>query len=469
MKEAIAIFQEGFKLGLVPDLTLGTQAEYLTQCYNMVPGAFGIEARKTIEVPAVEIYGQKFPWPILFCLSKYNLIFTEDALFLADQSWGLTHLGSAQWGSIPHIADFIDTVIFSTANGQWMLTPAGLTQNLGGASFKTCCNFRGQLIVGNCELPKGPSQNSCVGPTSYDISVGGPNYVAWSKIGQLDWEYSLGNEVGWAPMMWQGKILALRPLLKEIVVYGTNGIAKLSPQKDPVTTYGVQDFGDIGLLSDRCVDGDYTHHLFLGNDYNLYLVEPERALSQEGREPKRLGYSHLMRSLVDPIITFDPAYSQWWIGDANKCYVFTGRALGEVSETPSHLNRLDGRLWGFSQAHGGPKAIIETGPITFNSKGIKTLMAVEVDAELLGTQVLLGQASWKSSYQKDFRRGKKIRLDPRGAFFPILAGTEFKLLVESPRYEDFQLSKLWLHYKTTDKTFSRGVVNAGSPAEQRGE
>ena len=162
-------------------------------------------------------------------------------------------------------------------------------------------------------------------------------------------------------------------------------------------------------------------------------------------------------------MSFDSVQRHWWIGDETRCFIFTGRGLAEANITPTHLSRLDGPLWGFYREHGSEEATIETGPTSFDSRGIKTLMCVEADVES-GAPVV-GWASWKSSYSKDFRQGKRIRLDPRGAFFPVMSGTELTVGLRAGDYHSFHLSKMWLRHKTTDKTFARGVINAGRPAE----
>lgn len=462
MREVTAVFQEGLMTGLSVSPALSTQAQHLIQCYNVVPGPYGLEPRQEVSLPVSHLLGHPWPWPTCYCLSRHTLIFTPTEVFLADSEWDLQLLARAEWGSLPHIADFMDTVIWATKNGQWMLAGGKVTQQLG-AEFHTCCNFRGQLVVGNCKLPNGPERlpDGTIRPDS--VPVEGSAIVGWTKIGALDWEYTLGNEVGWAPMPWDGEVSALLPLGKEIVVYGTNGCAKLAMSSNPVTTFGVQDFGDIGVINPQCVAGDTTSHLYLGQDSALYLVEPERALSGEGKLPKRLGYDHWLRNLRNPVMSFDTAKRHWWIGDENRCFIFTGQGLGEASVTPTHLSRLDGPLWGFYRGRGDDQAIVETGPTSFDSRGIKTLMCVESDVEC--EERVLGWGSWKSRYDKQFKSRGLIRLDPRGAFFPVISGTELTVGLLAGDYHSFKLSKMWLRYKNTDKTFARGVINAGRPAE----
>lgn len=462
MRESNQVFDKGFVTGLQPEPNIGPAVQVLTQSLNLVPTKNGLEARQDIINPLYEQLKSSFPFPALYVLNRYILLFTEDALYRVDNDWELTHLLTHKWGDLPHIADFMDFIVFSTPTGQWSLRDGAIVDELKGAQFKICTNFRGQLIVGDCTIPKGPER---VGNRVLEniVPVGGHDIVAWTKIGSLEWEFTLGNEVGWAPMPWMGQVLGLLPLGKEIVVYGSNGLVKLAPSKEPVATFGAQDFGDIGVLNRNCFAGDTTAQLFVGTDYNLYFVMPERALSGEGKLPSRLGYSQWMSKLDNPIVTFDPSHRHWWIGDAKHCYVFTEDGLGESSETPTHLSRYDGQLLGLTVSHHPHKAIVTTGPISFDSRGIKTLMCVEGD--ISSKTKVYGSTLFRTNYDREVRESKSILLDPRGAYFPVISGTEIQVRLQTEDFHNFRLSKMWLHFKNTDKTFSRGVINAGRPAE----
>lgn len=462
MREVSQVFEQGFAVGLRPSLNLGPAIQLLMASMNLVPTSTGLEPREDVTNPIVDIAESAYPFPALYVLTRYVLLFTKSDLYLVDGSWELTHLIHHEWKDLPHIADFMDFVVFSTPSGQWTFDGAIVSDNVSGAAFVTCTNFRGQLIVGNCSLPKGPEKVE-EEVVQDRISVGSTATVAWSKIGSLEWEYTLGNEVGWSPMPWLGSVSGLLPLGKEIVVYGENGLCKMSMAKEPVTTFGIQDFGDIGVLNRNCFAGDTTAHLFVGTDYNLYSVTPEKALSGEGKLPAKLGYQEWISQLSNPIVTFDSAKRHWWIGDEKTCFIFTGTGLGESSETPTHLSRLDGSLLGITFPHHSGEALVETGDISFDSRGFKTLMCVE--GNLRAKKKVYGSTAFRSSYTEDERDSREILLDPRGAFFPVVAGTEIRVRFRCADFHNFYLSKLWLHFKNTDKTFSRGVINAGRPAE----
>lgn len=462
MREVSQVFEQGFVTGLRPDRNLGPSVQLLMASLNVVPTPTGLEPRQEITNPLLDDLPIEWPFPALYILSRYILLFTSKDLYLVDENWELTHLLSHSWQDLPHIADFMDFVVFSTPGGQWTFDGTTVSSNVKDAAFKTCTNFRGQLIVGNCELPKGP-EKVAQEVIQERVPVLGPALVAWSKIGSLEWEYTLGNEVGWAPMPWMGSVLGLLPLGKEIVVYGENGICKMSMAKEPVTTYGVQDFGDIGVLNRNCFAGDTTAHLFLGSDYNLYSITPEKALSGEGKLPAKVGYEEWLSQLEDPIVTFDSFKRHWWIGDRKHCFIYTGTGLGEAGETPTHLSRLDGQLVGLTTKHHQDEVLVSTGNISFDSRGFKTLMCVESNLE--SPTKVYGSTTLRTSYRPKDWTSPLIRLDPRGAFFPIVAGTDIRVNFHSDDFRNFYLSKLWLHFKNTDKTFSRGVINAGRPAE----
>lgn len=463
MREAISIFQKGFTAGLAPSPYYNTQVETLNECYNLVPSEAGIKAREEVFEPELEFPGRPWPFPALYRQARRDLIFLDNEVGLWENQ-GYRPIFSHTWKGLPHIADFMDTVIWATPAGAFISLKNGhTTMGVGGAIFHTCCNFKGQLVVGDCALPLGPHTESCQDPTN-TVQVGGPDIVAWSKIGAVDWEYTLGNEVGWAPMPWPGAVRRVLPLKDEVVVYCDNGVAKLRPAQTPTQTFGVVEFGDIGILNRDCVDGSYGTHIFLGNDYSLYSIQPERALSEEGKAPKRLGYSYLLKDLKDPVVTYDSSHNHWWVGDSERCYIYTGYGLGESSLSPTHLSHVDGKLWGYTFGTGDRQALIGTSPLSFNFRGIKTLMNVEADVEC--SERVYGRAGWKSNYSRPFRWRPFVLLDPRGSFFPVVAGSELKVQMWAPEFKDFILSKLLLHYKTTDKTFSRGHQNANSSSEQ---
>lgn len=462
MKEVTSTFTDGLNVGLSPALSLYTQTPCLHNCYNVVPTKEYLQGREDVYVFSREFSTpMDFPKAVGMHLGRHSLVFYGRDLYKLEGEDEFVNLGSGDWEDIPHVADFLEYVVFSTPQGQWHYSTKRGLERYDQAIFQTCCNFRGQLIVGNCDLPRGPLK------TGHWIenltNVGGSNVVAWTRIGSLDWVYGLDNEVGWAEMPWSGEILRVLPFGSEVVVYGDNGVVKMKPVDSPTVTFAISDYGDIGVLNRNCVAGDGFAHVFLGSDYNLYQIVPERALSEDGMKPKQLGYREFMKQLKDPIMSFDPSLRHWWVGDKDRCFILTEQGLGEASITPTSLSRRDGYLWGFCAEHGSDYAFVETSPLSLGGRGIKTLMAIESDVQASGD--LYGSVRYRYQTNQDFEVLPSIPLDPRGGFFPVVSGTEFKVGLVATDFRQFLISKLWFHHKNTDKTFSRGGMNVGRPAE----
>lgn len=468
MREIISLFEKGLQVGLTPTKQLNTLAESCYGLYNLLPKPTGLEPRPDVLMPNFDIVSP-YPFPILHQTSRYNYVFTERRLYELDNLE--TPIGKLlyekDWTGRPHIADFQDTAVIATPAGIFLHTPTGMTQDVAGATATTCCNFKGQLIIGNCWLPPGPSETRCADAIP-NIPVGGCDCVAWSRIGDVtDWEYTLGNEVGWVFMPYQGCVRKVLPLGDSaVMVYCDNGVVRLTPQSEPAVTFGMQDFGRVGILNRDAVDG-WTTHLFIGVDRKLYLIQPQRALSQEGFSPKCLDYEWAIRDLQDPFVTYDAVRNEWWIGNEMKAYIYNGVGLAEVGTMPTKVNNLDGTVNGYVAFVEDDSAYIETSPVSFSRRGLCTIMNVEADLEAADNVRVWGWTRWEGEYNKGFpTNSPQILLDPRGSFFPIVSGSQHRICLQFDDFHEACLSKLYIHYKTTDKQFSRGNLNARSVTQQ---
>lgn len=465
MKEFVTTFDQGFSVGLPYSSAMGTNTEFLTRALNVLPTKEGLEIRPFI-INSYPDFAVRWPFPALYMLTKHNLVFNYAGLF-SDMSGELTQIASVEYLTLPHVADFQDLVMYATEETVGAVVNGVYTREpWKGVRCATCTNFKGQLIVGNCTLPNGPSLEED-GTIANNTKVGGPNYVAWSKIGQVDFTFTLSNEVGYAEMPWQGEVLCVLPLGDTVMVYGDNGITKLEPVLEPSVTFKLEDFGDVGILNRNCVSGDDNQHVFLGKDFNLYSVSPRRALSDAGYAPNKLGYKEYLKELTDPIVTYDSHNRVWWICDYQKSFLYNGVGLSQASESPTHVSNLDGSVFGFTTPNASDEIHVETSPINLNSSAIKTLNCVEAAISAEGASIgeVEGGVDYKFASNSGYRMQRWINLSPEGAFFPCISGVTLKIRYRAPFNSDFKLNKLWLHWKATDKRFSRGIINAGSPEE----
>lgn len=457
MREVVSIFQKGFTVGLRKNQSVANSVECLSECYNMIVQPEGIIPRIDIASPVQ--MKDSFPFPLLFVGAKYILFFTSDAVYMVDSRWDLFILLRHDWKDLPHFADFQDYIVWSTPAGSWQYNGERVTA-LTEWSGKTCCNYKGQLVMGEAKLPKGPLRAQDGSIIDASVSVPERGTIAWGIIGDINFRYQLGQENGWMTVPHIGEVLATLPMGDDLMAYHQNGIYKLGAESQPLPTFGGYSYASIGPMNRNCVAGDNQQHIFLGSDKRLYRVVPMRAMSQEGRGPENLDYYEYMSQLENPIVTFDRVRRWWYVGDGKKCFVYSGQGLSEVSITPTSVATYMGTPCGSVHKHGTDQAIVTINTTSLNSRAFKTLMAVETD---LRADAAEGQVLWRADFSKPLKEAPRKRMDPRGFFFPVVSGSELEVRIITPDFRNTHLSKVWLRYKTTDKVSIRGIVNAGAP------
>lgn len=465
MREVVATFQKGFAVGLRKNPSVANTTECLSECYNFVVTSEGLQPREEVIEPLP--FALDWPFPILYIGSNNILYFTRKSVYGIGADWSpyLIYTVSNGWGGCPHFADFQEYIIWATPFGTWQYkndTVLPFTEWTG----ETACNYRSQLLMGEAKLPKGPerAKDGTIIDASVDIPSTG--IIAWGIIGDTEFRYQIGQENGWMILPYIGKTLAAIPMGEMVYVYHQNGIQRLTPVQQPLPTFGAATFGNIGPISRDCVAGDNSAHLMLGSDRELYIILPEKALSDQGKMPISLDYREFMKNLVDPIVTFDSVRRQWWIGDKNRCFIYNGTGLSEASYTPTMLGNYHGQLLACGSTHGDDSAIATINAVSINTRAMKTLMTVEAD---IRADAATGQVLWRTDFRKPLQASPEKTLDPRGFFFPVVSGTELEVRIKTSDFRNTHLSKLWLRYKATDRTSVRGVMHAGASQDSQAD
>ncbi|MEG0755688.1 MAG: hypothetical protein RR450_04775 [Oscillospiraceae bacterium] len=465
MREIAAVFEKGFTLGLRAFANHPRNTDALTRCMDMVPNPLGIIGRPEIFNPFEGDFLVQWPWPKLFKTQAGKYLANRTAFYTVDDNWTIRSLGSPTWTLPPHCADFGGVSYFGS-DVAYMVTAEGALYRMLDAeiNFRTCVNYRGQLMVGNCSLPKGPKLTEAPRAVVQNATqVGGENVVAWSKISALNFTFGLDCEAGWAVMPWEGKVRKLLLLGDDVVAYGDAGIAKIKAIDNVVRSFGVVEFARFGILNDDAVDGDGQRHIFIGNDRNLYMIIPTRALSADGYSPQLIGYNEFIQNMINPIVVFEPIHRHWWVCGEGSALVLSEQGAGEASISLTGVISEDGFPVGITRKLQEPGADVTTDTISFGTRGIKLLTTIELDME--SPDDSYSKVLWRVDYRRPFQEGANIFIDPRGTVYPMAAGTEFRINFNSPNFASTQLSKLRLRYKTVDRQSTRGAVNAGKIAE----
>lgn len=471
MREVTAVLTKQLTTGLRPERLGPHTSPAMLEMLNLLPSGLGLINRTEFTEALDEPPAGVFPFPHIATTAMDVLVATAGGAFLVDGNWDLTAIGgvAGTWTDVPHVADFGD---FFCALGPGGSVFGGLTvEPLGRSAIQhatttadTCCAFRGQLILGAprdfsiISTMADPNSGSAVPPV-------GDRVIAWSRIGAIDFRALVNSEVGWTTIPWRGKVLRIIELGDSAIAYCENGIARMSPRSEPVQTFGMDRLCEYGILNRNAVAGDDQLHLFIGQDFALYSLVPEKRFTQEGRAPKRLGYVEYMKQLEQPKIFHDPAHQQWWIFDGAQCFVWSPAGLAEVSNVPKTLALYMGQLIGIG-ASDITLTELCTDALTFGTRGLKTLQTIEVDANASANFSV--SVDWRTETAGEWNSTAWIPCSAHGVAFPMVTGSEFRVRIRCAAV-DVEIGQLNIRYKLSDKRSVRGIVYAGSTDSGAGQ
>ncbi len=438
MREAVYNFSKGLSLGILPKTETRTMLEGLSECYNMIPTELGLVAREEVFDPMPDmVFDMQYPFPMFMELSTQALLFTKDRLYTIDKNDNLVETVEAEWTDVPQIADFGDYVVWATDQDRWVALNGVAQDSETLPKFSACMNYKQQLIIGNAQI---------------DGLVSGENLVAWGAIGDMSWDFMYRREAGFTMIPSRGTVLGFGEVEEGIVVYMTTSVWLLRPITEPAISFSVTKISNIGACNRHSFGGDLATQVFLGTDKELYQIS-------EGAVTK-LGYRHLFSEL-SPLVLFDSGERHWWFSSEEKCYVMSTSGMGEASISPTALSRLID-LKGYAVVHGDRVAKVTTTPLSFQTRGIKTVMSIEADVKTKDVEVY-GNVHWLVDYSQPFASSELVLLNNNGAFFPIVAGTEVMVGYACEDFTKFELSQFWVRYKHTDRTIARGTTwNVGA-------
>jgi len=202
---------------------------------------------------------------------------------------------------------------------------------------------------------------------NYSVSdAPGTNFVMWSNVGEgllwlwykdlamtgivlegdgnLNTESGFGSsrpkilelfqrgDMGWMPMPWDGTVLNILELGKDLVVYGTNGVTGMTSVIDPIPTYGIIPIlDDIGLASRSAVAKGKGFHLFVDTSGEIRMIE-------NGFKETRIGYKEFIAPMLtedgakEIVVSSDEYNKEFYICNGQKTYMLTETGLCRVNQ-----------------------------------------------------------------------------------------------------------------------------------------
>lgn len=457
MKEHEYTFDKGLVLGLRPRSDNPRNSQALIEAFNVQASKDGLVAYAGITNPTSSSI-TNWPFPRLYLGRSVNILASDSAIYEVSGGWGLEKvLDLSSTITTPWaIADLHNFLLLASDVLVKRNPVTGLWSEVVGdnymPTFKTCCNFKGQLIGGN---------------VTSDWHDCGAGHIVWARPGSTHFLADKRNTAGFMPMPFGGEVYSILPLGDSVAVYGSSGLAVLSPISKPVPGFGVALAYHFGIASKGAVAGDDSVHIFVDEGGQVWAMGADGKLTL-------LDYSEFMSELSadDIVVSHDPQQKKFFISDGTKTFLLatieTTTELGVVTKTygmtevkdhPTGVQFSNGSLLGVYDESADTEFRITTDVLDFGLRAQKTIQTVECG--LSASDDCYVAVDWRIDKAEGWGTVGWNSINPQGIGTAICAGTEFRIKVKCDDYTDVNLDYMTVRLKVTDKRSIRGKYNVG--------
>lgn len=254
------------------------------------------------------------------------------------------------------------------------------------------------------------------------------SWIQWSQIGYADFTIGRDNTAGKMPMGWDGTVYDIRKLGKQVMVYGANGVSRMTPAGP---AYGMETLYTIGVKSKNAVCGDDNTH---------YFIDKIGQLWQMTGSLKKLDYSEYLSVLTSPVMSWDNEKNLIYICDGTNGFVYSpdSQSMGSGPESITSIRYKDGTSYvGAPSFIEMPYFELTTDIYDFGTRKEKTVFGMEVSTDLLGS--LQATIEYRASYKKNLAALPWQNVTPEGKLHLPCYGVEFRFKLRSLKYEYFEL------------------------------
>lgn len=435
MREFESRFQEGLTKGLREEKTNPRNSQRLTEARNVKIGPAGLETFADVTQPFT--LAMNWPYTQLARMEREFLAFDKTDVYKVNPAdWSKsTLISGATAGLTWHYADYINYVILTNGSEIYErdVSTGVYSKNTSLPSFKTCCNANGQLIIGNVS-------------DHYDCDS---TFVAWSKIGEVNFEPGERQEAGYSPA-WSGEIYNVMDHPKGFIAYGADGIRAFFFTSQP--GFGQQQLAGFGIASRDAVASDGTGQLFLDDTGALWYIDGEF-------KTKRLGYQEFFSGMIgnDIIISYNPNPGEFYISDGNKSFVFY-KGLSEVMQAISSAEFYNGEVFGVVSYIFPDAFLVETDTLDLGWRGFKRIETLEFGGD--SDVQLYAAVAWRNN--KSFQTSSWKRVNQHSIAFIGIQATEFRIKLKTDSDADVNLDYINIRFKLDDKRAVRGSYDLES-------
>jgi len=407
--------------------------------------------------------GDNWPWPQVFFLEYYTLIFAikdgttdlylYEAYCTTSNVWTATeiqNLGAVANVKYVTVADFnmfyVATTFARSGNtitvDAWEKTvgadEVSALPSTNSPVYACATNFNGQLVVGGVKH----GDDASFASMAY-------NTVAWSEVGKFDFRIGevavtpggpkrFNRTSGYRHMPWgewgQGQVLRVQKLGDGVMVYGDGGIGLLIPRSEPMSTYSYKPLTGSGLNQGAAMDGSDNVHFWLSADNELWMIDSEYKVD-------KLGYKEFMEDLSGIIkLSYCAGRKRLYVSDGSVGYVLTENGLYSTDQYCTSAGTYRGTLCGFFKDGDDAEIRLTTDTLDFNARGRKLIEQIVVGGNYYNADgdALSVRLQWRTNYRSDrdtFNDDAGWKeLNPKGVAYPKVAGNEFRVKIKGTTY-----------------------------------
>lgn len=447
MREFEYNFDEGLRVGLRPSEANPINSQALIELRNARPTKLGLVPYEPVTLPYDSV--QEFwiidhvvdwPFPQVWFGKGHHLVGTRSRLYRVDDLGRLHMLLMFHSDEPWSMADFGDYMVFARDGTRMVTRSITGVYNADDADVPRCesvADLNGQLFLGNLR-PWG------------DWTDVGESHVGWGDIGSANFEISRRNQAGFRRMDWRGEVIGITSFEGTILAHGHNGLGVLRPSMEPIPTFSYRIAQDVGAAHKSSMSHCRSAHVFLGTDGNIYRMSKEFNIYN-------LDYREFMYQLTEGVVvvSYNASTGDFFFCDGSRCFGLSLSGLYEVYQRISTLTYYNGTAFGVSSDSEDTEFRLVTDRMDFGLRTNKTVESVEVGCS--GTGPFYAAVDWRLNTSDEFQRTPWVLLNNEGVASIRAYGTEFRLCLKSPTFEDVSVSYLKVRYKMSDLRSIRGV------------
>ena len=293
-------------------------------------------------------------------------------------------------------------------------------------------------------VARGPLRLGIKSTSSFSLAHPRSDWIAWSNIGELNFDIDSSNVAGEMPLNIGGFIYAIEQLgsSDKIIVYAHNGIVCISP-KD--VYYSKAIISRVGIKHNGAVVNTGLSHYFISQLGDLYNLSEDFKLA-------KLGYREFLSEMVNPYMCYNQNTDSIHICDGVDGYIYSIDS-NSFSKGP---NNITGMVWNSDYLYIASSNVIVNAEVNIitdvfnmNTNKVKTITSISVNVN--STENIYVGIQFRLSPADVFTSTPILPLGPDGTLRLPCFGNEFRFnVLGNPTIDNFKIEGIKIRGRIHD-------------------